>query len=200
VDEVLKGAGEANSIALDLPRPSGAGAPSRNPIPQDGDQVLAFLVEAGEGDRWRPIDAAGAIALGAGTEDLGPLIAAARWFGSLSADAETRAAELSTAIGDAQPAVRLTAIRSIGDEGLEPAAPALRDAAADTTTEPTTATYAAVALWLLGDRAAATAAFDDIVDRVGAEQFFTLWQVQRSLGEESATLYGPDPDGWEGSR
>ncbi len=199
VDEVLDGPKDTTSVELDLPQPIGAGAPSRYPVPQEGDQILAFLVEAEDRGSWRPIEAPGAIVVGSAAEDLDTQVAAARWFSSLAVDAVARAAHFSTAIGDARQAVRFTAIRAIGDEGLDPAAPTLLDAAADPSTEPMTSTYAAVALWLLGHHSAAMDAIDGIVRRVGAEQFLALWQVQRSLGDQSETLYGPDPGDRDGS-
>src|SRR3954452_15911165 len=48
VDSVLKGQPPDASVAVELPRPTGAGAPSQYQVPDDSDRVLAFL--AGKDD------------------------------------------------------------------------------------------------------------------------------------------------------
>lgn len=196
--ELIEGAVDGSSFTLVLPKPAGAGAVSRHPLPQDGDQLLVFLSKASD-HGWRPIDAPAAIVLRTAADDFEEQVDAARWFCSLSGDSGRRTAELASAIADGRSAVRFSAVRAVADEGLESVVPTLQEAATDETTEPRTATYAAVSLWLLGERDSATEAFEAIARRVGSEQFHTLWQVQRSLGDDSATLYGPDPDAWRAS-
>ena len=55
------------------------------------------------------------------------------------------------------------------------------------------ATLAAVALWLLDEKARAAAALAGTVDRLGRDRFLDLWGVQES-DDDPATLVAPDPD------
>ena len=198
--EIIAGQAVGGSIGLVLPRPAGAGAPTRFPLPADGDRTLAFLAQRAELQRWRPLDAPGALVPEWATENLDSDVGVARWFAGLPTDPPERAQALATAVRDAGAAERPSAVRAIGDEGLDSAADALQEAAAEDTTKPDVATLAAVALWLLGRRPAAIEEFEAIVRRVGDAEFRSFWQVQRTLDSESpVTLYGPDPDGWSHS-
>lgn len=195
--ETLQGEADGGSIGLLLPRPAGAGAPTRFPLPADRDRTLAFLAERTDQDRWSPLDAVAALVPEWATEDLDSDVGVARWFAGLPTDPAERARALAAVIRDPDAAEWPSAVRAIGDEGLDSAAVALQEAAADSAAEPRAATLAAVALWLLGRRPAAIEVFDAVVRRVGDAEFRALWQVQRSLDDESpATLYGPDPDAW----
>jgi hypothetical protein len=199
VQEVLKGE-VGGSAGLLLPRPTGAGAPARFPVPEDGDAVLAFLSERVDADRWPPLDAPGALVPAWAAEGLDATTSAARWFTQLPADSAARADELAAAVRDPDRGgtERTSALRAIGDEGLIAAAPALHEITTSSSVEPQTATLASVALWLLGERGEARQALQGVMRRVGQDQFLALWHVQRTSGDDVAAkqLYGPDSGAW----
>src|SRR4051794_24886876 len=55
--EIIIGGAGTGPIELDLPRPVGTGAPTRFPLPADGDRTLAFLAERTGTGRRPPLDA-----------------------------------------------------------------------------------------------------------------------------------------------
>jgi hypothetical protein len=186
--EVLKGDAPAGAVAVEVPRPAGAGAPMRFPLPEDGDRTLAFL------SGRVPLDVPGALVPSWATDDLDADVATVRWFAALPTDPAARAEALAAAVRDDDPRRRWNALRAVGDERRDDAADAVREVAADPRTAPEHATLAAVTLWLLGRRPDSLAAFDAVVARVGRAAFRARWQVQETVGDQDPkTLYGPDP-------
>ncbi|MEV6631093.1 hypothetical protein AB0M54_10095 [Actinoplanes sp. NPDC051470] len=190
VDEILKGDPGHGPIPLALPQPAATGSPPHRPRPGDGDRLLMFGTLDGG-----PLDVPGAVVPAWATADLDADIGVARWFAGLPTDPGARAEALAAVAGDPAEAGRSSALRAIGDEKLRSASPVVHRAAAETA-DPATASYAAVTLWLLDERAAATEALAAITDRTGDDEFRALWGVKPSIGDRVPTVFGPDPDAW----
>ncbi|MDQ0372710.1 hypothetical protein [Cellulomonas humilata] len=164
------------------------GSEAMSPSVHDGERALVFAV-----DRRDLLDRPGATVGELTTDDLDGQIEAATWFVGLPQDVETRVPALVDAAADDNPATASSALRALGDEGHTSATTDLMGVAIASDVAAVPATLAAVALWLLDEKARAAAALAGTVDRLGRDRFLDLWGVQES-DDDPATLVAPDPD------
>ena len=187
VDAVLKGEAAATVDLPPVPRDFD-GSEARNPSVHDGERALVFA-----DDRRNLLDRPGATVGELTTDDLDGQIAAATWFVGLPEDDDARVPALVEGADDDNPATSSSALRALGDEGHTAATTDLMAVAIASDVAAVPAVLAAVALWLLDERARAAAALAGTVDRLGRDRFLDLWGV-REAPDDPATLVGPDPD------
>ena len=154
----------------------------------DGERALVFADE-----RRNLLDRPGATVGELTTDDLDGQIEAATWFVGLPDDVDARVPALVDAAEDDNPATSSSALRALGDEGHTTATTDLVAVAIASDVAAVPAALAAVALWLLDEKARAAAALAGTVDRLGRDRFLDLWGVQEAP-DDPATLVGPDPD------
>ena len=135
---------------------------------------------AGPDGRWVPLDQPGAAVSEAVADDLDGQIDAATWFVGLPQDA-ARVPALIDGADDDNPATVSSALRALGDEQHHDATTDLMTWAIASDVAAVPAVLAAVALWVLDERARASAALAGTVDRLGRDRFLELWGVQESL-------------------
>jgi len=187
VGEVLKGESTGTVPLPPVPRDFD-GSEALSPSVHDGERALVFA------DEHRDLlDRPGATVGELTTDDLDAQIEAATWFVGLPEDVDGRVPALVDAADDDNPAIASSALRALGDEGHTAATTDLMAVAIASDVAAVPAALAAVALWLLDERARAGAALAGTVDRLGRDRFLDLWGV-REAPDDPATLVGPDPD------
>lgn len=167
------------------------GSEALTPSVQDGERALVFAVVSSDG-RGTLLDVPGAAVGERTVDDLDAQIGAATWFAGLPHD-DDRVVALVAATDDDNPATASSALRALGDEGHASATTDLMGLAMASDVPVVPAALAAVALWLLDERARAAAALAGTVDRLGRDRFLDLWGVQEAENDPAA-LVGPDPD------
>ena len=187
VGTVLKGEDVGTVDLPPVPRDFD-GSEALSPSVHDGERALVFAV-----DRQTLLDRPGATVGELTTDDLDAQVEAATWFVGLPDGVDARVRALVDGADDDNPATASSALRALGDEGHTAATTDLMTVAIASDAAAVAAVLAAVALWLLDERARAGAALAGTVDRLGRDRFLDLWGV-REAPDDPATLVGPDPD------
>jgi hypothetical protein len=186
VDTVLKGDAVGTVDLPPVPRDVD-GSEALSPSVHDGERALVFA-----DDRRALLARPGATVGELTTDDLDGQIEAATWFAGLPEDVDARVPALVDGADDDNPAIASSALRALGDEGHTAATTDLMTVAIASDVAAAPAVLAAVALWLLDEKARAGAALAGTVDRLGRDRFLDLWGVLEAR-HDPATLVGPDP-------
>ena len=174
VDAVLKGESVGTVDLPPVPRDFD-GSEALTPSVHDGERALVFA-----DGRRDLLDRPGATVGELTADDLDGQIDAATWFVRLPQDVDARVAALVDGADDDNPATASSALRALGDEGHTAATTDLMAVAIASDVAAVPAALAAVALWLLDERARAAAALAGTVDRLGRDRFLELWGVQEA--------------------
>jgi hypothetical protein len=191
VSTVLKGAASGTVPLPPVPRDLD-GSEALRPAVRDGERALVFAVAGGDGG-WVLLDRPGATVGELTADDLDGQVEAATWFAGLPLDEDARVRALVEAADDDNGATTSSALRALGDEGHASATTDAMAVAIASDVPAVPAVLAAVALWLLDEKARASAALAGTVDRLGRDRFLDLWGVQEA-DQDPASLVAPDPD------